>query len=114
MRTVLLAITDVVFRSGLAMMIDADDELTLVGEADGTGRLLRMVEERDPQVVLLDLHLPELDPLAHVRSLSAARQVQALAKYCDDPRLDPALRGGAAGFVVRTAAPEQILAALRQ
>ena len=114
MRTVLLAITDVVFRTGLAMMIDADDELTLVGEADGVERLLRMVEERDPQVVLLDLHLPQLDTVEQVRSLMAGRRVQALAKYSDDPRLNTALLAGAVGFVVRSAAPEEILAALRR
>lgn len=114
MRTVLLAVADPVFRAGLAMMIDAEDDLTLVGEADAAGRLRRLVDEREPQVLLLDLHLPEIDISQHVRELSPGRRLLVLAKYSDDPQLDAALLAGAAGFVVRSAVPEKMLAVLRQ
>ena len=114
MGSVVLAVGDPVFRAGLAMMIDADDDLTLVGEADTAGRLRRLVEERNPQVLMLDLHLPELDIAADVPALASRCRVQVLAKYSDDPHLDAALLAGATGYVVRSSSPEEILAALRR
>lgn len=111
--TVLLAVADPVFRAGLAMLVDADPDLRLVGETETPGELDTALEQVAPQVVLLDLHLPELDVVEQVRRAAAVARVVLFARFARDDEIDAGLLAGAAGFVIRTATPDEILAALR-
>lgn len=112
MTTVLVAVAQPLVRSGLAMMLEAHDALALAAEVGHGEELSAAVLRSRPDVVLLDLALPGPDPVTLIAELPGDPKVVVLATYPDDPQIDRALVAGACGFVLRSAAPEEMLAVL--
>jgi DNA-binding NarL/FixJ family response regulator len=104
------------FREGLRFTLSRDPGLEVVGEAATGADALRLVAELDPDVVVMDLAMPELGGLAATRALTergARARVLVLTMSEDDDSVFAALRAGAGGYLVKGADPEQVVSAVR-
>ena len=105
-----------VVREGLRAFLDLQDGIEVVGEAADGEEALAAAERLRPDVVLMDLVMPRLDG---VRALRALRErlpktrVIVLTSFLDDDKLLPALRAGAAGYLLKNAQPQELARAVR-
>jgi DNA-binding NarL/FixJ family response regulator len=113
---VLIADDEAIVRSGVRMVLDAEDDLEVVGEAvDGLDVVERAAALR-PDVIVLDIRMPRLDGVEATRRLVAHDpdvRVVALTTFGEDEVVEGVLRAGASGFVLKVAGPEQLTQAIR-
>ncbi|MGW0803166.1 BTAD domain-containing putative transcriptional regulator [Nonomuraea sp. NPDC002799] len=113
---VLVADDQALVRAGLRAMLDSEPGVALAGEAANGEEAIAGVRATRPDVVLLDIQMPHLDGLAAARRILAADRppkVVMMTTFGSDENLYAALRAGVSGFVLKTSAPEQFLAAIR-
>lgn len=104
------------FRDGLRMMLEATGGIEVVGEASDGGAVLDLALSCDPDVVLMDLQMPELNGIEATRQLLAARpesKVIVLTMFEDDDSVFAAMRAGARGYLLKGAERDDILRAVR-
>lgn len=104
------------YRRGLSVMIGAVSDLEVVGEAETGLEAITLTEQLDPDVVLMDLRMPELGGIEATRRLTrrgARPAVLVLTMFDDDDSVFAALRAGARGYLLKEAAEEEIVRALR-
>ncbi|MFL5919858.1 MAG: response regulator [Gaiellaceae bacterium] len=113
---VLLVDDDDLMRAGLRTILTSDERVEVVGEA-GTGReAVGAVHARQPDVVLMDVRMPDLDGIAATREvLGTAPHVKVviLTTFEQDDYVFGALRAGASGFLLKRTSPEDLLAAVQ-
>ncbi|HGN0357604.1 TPA: two-component system response regulator NarL [Proteus mirabilis] len=115
--TILLIDDHPMLRNGVKQLLSLDTTLTVVGEAGDGIQGVKLAEELDPDLILLDLNMPgmngfeTLDQL-RLRSLSGRIVVFNVSNYSDD--LITALKRGADGYLLKDMEPEELLAALKQ
>lgn len=103
-------------RAGLRMLCESAPDMEVVGEAENGQQAIRLTEQVAPDVVLMDLRMPVIDGTAATARIRASRpavRVVVLTTFDDDDHLFPALAAGACGFLVKDAAPDELLAAVR-
>lgn len=113
---VFIADDHAVLRAGLRMLIDAQPDMQVVGEAEDGEEAVRRVVSLRPEVALVDVSMPRLDGLEVVRRLQeSAPQVRVLilSMYDDEGYLRRALEHGAAGYILKKAADTELMAAVR-
>jgi DNA-binding NarL/FixJ family response regulator len=110
---VVLADDQPLVRAGLRVLIADTPDLSVVGEAGTGAEAVAVVRERRPDVVLMDIRMPEMDGIEATRQLAAETKVLILTTFDDDEYVYAALRAGASGFLVKDMALEDILAAVR-
>jgi DNA-binding NarL/FixJ family response regulator len=113
----LLVDDDVLVRSGLRVILESEADLTVVGEA-GTGReALEAAAESDPDVVLMDVRMPDMDGIAATAELvkrdPQRPRVLVLTTFEDDDYLFRSLQAGASGFALKRSDPDQLVDAIR-
>jgi DNA-binding NarL/FixJ family response regulator len=115
--SVLLADDQELVRSGLEMMIDSTDDLSVVGQAADGAEAVRLAAELGPDVVVMDIRMPSLDGLEATRQIVAAGEdgprVLILTTFDLDEYVFEAFRAGASGFLVKDAPREQIVQGIR-
>ena len=113
---VLIVDDHAVVREGLRTFLDLQDGIEVVGEAADGEQAVREAERLCPDVVLVDLVMPKLDGVQTMRALRvrvpSARAV-VLTSYLDDERLLPAIRAGAAGYLLKSVQPQELATAVR-
>jgi DNA-binding NarL/FixJ family response regulator len=113
---VLIADDHGVLRDGLGRLIDALDDIELVGiAADGEDAVTRC-RETSPDVVLMDLEMPRLDGIEATRRITAERPATAvliLTSFSDRPRILGALEAGACGYLLKDAASAEVADGIR-
>jgi len=103
-------------RFGFRMLLESTPDTKIVGEAENGAEAVRWTTELHPDVVLMDIRMPGVDGLAateEVRAREDAPQVIVLTTFDADDHVLRALRGGAAGFLLKDTPPPEILRAIR-
>ncbi|TDD33493.1 response regulator [Saccharopolyspora elongata] len=112
---VLLVDDQELMRMGFRMVLDAQDDLEVVGEAGNGQEAIELAERLRPDVVLMDVRMPVLDGVEATRRIVAADSAKVLVMTTFD--LDEyalsALRNGASGFLLKDAPPESLVTAVR-
>ena len=115
---VLLADDQALVRAGFRALLESADDITIVAEAPNGGAAVALVREFMPDVVLMDLNMPEVDGLTATGRITAdpglaSVKVVVLTTFDDDEHIFAALRAGASGFLVKDIEPEELLQAVR-
>jgi DNA-binding NarL/FixJ family response regulator len=103
-------------RGGLRMILDAQPDLQVVGEAADGREALQRARELTPDLVLMDVRMPELDGLETTRHLlgrDPSAKVVVLTTFDLDDYVYEAIRAGASGFLLKSAPPQQLVAGIR-
>jgi DNA-binding NarL/FixJ family response regulator len=113
--SVVLADDQGMVRAGLRSLLEADPDIDVVGEAADGLEAIDEVRRREPDVVLMDIRMPELDGLSATRTLIAERpdiRVLALTTFDLDEYVFEALRAGASGFLLKDAPADELTSAI--
>ena len=113
---VLIADDHAVVREGLRAFLELQEGIEVVGEAADGQEAVEAAALLDPDVIVLDLVMPRLDGVAALRILRKrvpAARVLVLTSFLDDDKLLPALRAGAAGYLLKNARPQELARAVR-
>jgi NarL family two-component system response regulator LiaR len=113
---VLIADDQPVVRQGLRTFLELHDDIEVVGEAEDGERALEAVAALAPDVVLMDLVMPRLDGIAAIERLrerGSAARVIVLTSFLDEDKVLPAVRAGAAGYLLKDAEPAELVRAIR-
>jgi NarL family two-component system response regulator LiaR len=105
-----------VVREGLRAFLGLQEGFEIVGEAADGNQALTQAEELDPDVILMDLVMPNLDGVSAMRELHAREarsRVIVLTSFLEDDRLLPALEAGAAGYLLKNTEPADLARAVR-
>ena len=113
---ILIADDQALVRGGLRMILDAQPDLEVVGEAADGREALQRARELKPDLVLMDIRMPELDGLETTRHLlgrDPSPKVLVLTTFDFDDYVYDAIRAGASGFLLKSAPPQQLVAGIR-
>jgi DNA-binding NarL/FixJ family response regulator len=105
-------------RSGFAVLLRSADDIEVVGEAASGVEAVELVQREKPDVILMDIRMPEMDGLDATRRITssaatASTNVLILTTFDLDEYVFEALRAGASGFLLKDTLPEDLLAAVR-
>ncbi len=114
---VLLVDDHPVVRQGLRTFLDLQPDIQVVGEAADGIEAVAQAERLQPDVVLMDLVLPALDGIGairRIRTLSPSTKVLVLTSFGEDSRIFPAIKAGAAGYLLKDVEPQELAGAIRR
>jgi DNA-binding NarL/FixJ family response regulator len=115
--SVVLADDQAMVRAGLRMILEAEDDLEVVGEASDGEQALAITRQHQPDVVLMDIQMPKMDGLEATRRIAQEAGVRSrvvvLTTFERDDYVFEALRAGASGFLLKNAPPEELVHAVR-
>jgi DNA-binding NarL/FixJ family response regulator len=109
---VLIADDQALMRQGFRMILSAESDIDVVGEADTGSAAIRQATALRPDVVLMDIQMPVLDGIAATRELPDVK-VLILTTFGNDAHVAAALVAGASGFLLKDTTPEQLIHAVR-
>jgi DNA-binding NarL/FixJ family response regulator len=114
---VVLADDQALVRAGFRALLDAQDDIEVVGEADDGEEALRLAAELQPDIVLMDIRMPGVDGLSATRRIAAderfaGSRVVILTTFGLDEYVFEAIRSGASGFLVKDTEPEELVQAV--
>jgi DNA-binding NarL/FixJ family response regulator len=113
--TVLIADDDHLMRVGLVAVLESDEQIEVVGQAASGREAVALTRRRQPDVVLMDVQMPDLDGIAATRELTAActtARILILTTFEEDDYIFGGLRAGASGFLLKRTRPEDLIRAV--
>jgi DNA-binding NarL/FixJ family response regulator len=114
--SVVIADDQELVREGLRMMLEAEDDITVMAEASTGNEALAAARRVDPDVLLMDVRMPELDGIeatARLAQTGARSRVLVLTTFDLDEYVYRAMKAGASGFLLKDATREQLVGAVR-
>jgi DNA-binding NarL/FixJ family response regulator len=103
-------------RSGFRLIVDARPDLEVVGEAEDGEQAVALVEELEPDVILLDIRMPNLDGIEATKQIVASgsgTRILVLTTFDLDEYVYGAIRAGASGFLLKDVRPGELVDAIR-
>ena len=113
---VLVADDQALVRSGFRLILEAREDIEVVGEAEDGGEAVELARRLDPDVILMDVRMPRMDGVEATRRLTAAgssARVVILTTFDLDEYVHDAIRAGASGFLLKDVQPAQLVEAVR-
>jgi two-component system, NarL family, response regulator LiaR len=114
---VLIADDHVVVRKGIRALLATEPGIAVVGEATDGAEAVRAAAELRPDIILMDIVMPEVDGIEAVRRIMAAQpgaRILVLTSFATDDQILPALKAGALGYLLKDTSPEELIQAIRQ
>ncbi|KAB8143515.1 response regulator transcription factor [Chloroflexia bacterium SDU3-3] len=114
---VLIADDHVLVRKGLRALLAREPDISVIGEASDGRAAIEAAAQLQPDVILMDLSMPELDGIEATRAISARQpeiRILVLTSFTTDDKVFPALKAGARGYLLKDSEPEALTQALRQ
>jgi len=105
-----------VVRQGLRTFLELQEDIIVIGEAGDGMQAVEMVQQYQPDVVLMDLVMPRLDGIAatrQVKSSAAEVKVIALTSFTEDDKVFPAIQAGASSYLLKDVSPDELVEAIR-
>src|SRR6266567_3050234 len=115
--TVILADDHTVVRQGLRALLEAEEDMSVVGEAENGRQAVQMAKRLQPDVIVMDIAMPTLNGLEATRQVSRESpksKVLILSSYSDDEYVQQLTDAGAAGYLVKQTAANDLLKAIRE
>jgi NarL family two-component system response regulator LiaR len=106
-----------VVRTGIRHLLETESGIELVGEAANGREAVNAVNQSHPDVILLDLVMPELDGTGAIREIKAQNpgvRILVLTTFASDDKLYPAIKAGAMGYLLKDTEPEDLVRAIEQ
>jgi two-component system response regulator NreC len=114
--TIVIADDHAIVRQGLRLMLEAEEELSIVGEASDLEETYRLLQGKAPSVLVLDLHMRRdlsLSTISELRVASPDTAIVILTMDDDPAFVQPAWAAGAAGYVLKEASPTELIRAIK-
>ena len=114
---ILIADDHAVVREGLEAILNTQADMTLVGMATNGEEAVSLAEELKPDVILIDLVMPQMDGVAAIQAIRADNpraQILVLTSFADDERVFPAIKAGAMGYLLKDTLRQDLLQAIRE
>ena len=113
---VLIAEDHPIMRQGLGVVLDAYEDLALVGEAEDGEQAVQLAQALKPDVIVMDIQMPVKDGLAAIQEISSSgldSRILVLTSYPDDDKVFQAIKAGAMGYLLKETRSEQLAEAIR-
>ncbi len=114
---ILIADDHHIVRKGLKVLLGTEGDLQVVGEAENGAEAVSKAAELQPDVILMDIVMPEMDGIEATRRITADRpesRILVLTSFAADDKVFPAVKAGALGFLLKDSTPEQLIEAIHQ
>jgi NarL family two-component system response regulator LiaR len=114
---VLICDDHTIVRKGIGALLSTQPDVVVVGEAGDGAEAVRQAEALNPDVILMDLVMPELDGIEATRRITAQladAHVLVLTSFAADDKVFPAIKAGALGYLLKDSKPEELLQAIHQ
>jgi len=114
---VIIADDHAVVREGLEAILSAQPDLDLVGVATNGAEAVSLAKSLRPDVILMDLVMPQMDGLAAIQAIKTAypdARILVLTSFADDERVFPAIKAGAMGYLLKDTPREGLVQAIRE
>lgn len=106
-----------IVRKGLRALLTEIDDIEVIGEASDGQQAVNLVEEARPDVILMDIVMPNMDGIEATQKITARQpeaRILALTSFAADDKLFPAIKAGAMGYLLKDSDPEDLVQAIRQ
>jgi DNA-binding NarL/FixJ family response regulator len=103
-------------REGIKLLVNSQPDMEVIGEADNGGAAIKEVQKLAPDIIVMDISMPELNGLKATRKLKQvcpAVKVLTLTRHTDDAYLQQLIEAGASGYVLKQSAPTELIRAIR-
>ena len=114
--TVMLVDDHAIVRNGIRAYLEVLPDMEIIAEAESGTQAVKMAEDLAPDVVLMDLKMPEMDGVEatwRVRQVSPRSQIIILTSYHEDSHIFPAIKAGALSYILKNVDPEELASAIR-
>jgi len=114
---ILIADDQAIVRKGIRALLATEVDIKVVGEAENGVEAVSQVESLQPDVILMDLVMPEMDgveAIRHIKAHQPAARILVLTSFATDDKVFPAIKAGAQGYLLKDSSPEELVQAIRQ
>jgi len=114
---ILIADDHAIVRKGLRALLSTEPGIEVVGEAQNGRQAIDLAEQLAPDVILMDLMMPEVDGLQATEAITAqhpATRILVLTSFAGDDKIFPAIRAGALGYLLKDSGPDELVDAIWQ
>jgi len=106
-----------IIRKGMRAVLDLVPDIEMVGEAENGKKALKLEQELHPDVILMDLMMPEMDGITCIRAVKTQRpeaRILVLTNFAGEDMIFPAIKAGAVGYHLKDSSPETLVDAIRR
>lgn len=114
---VLITDDQAIVRKGIRALLATELDISVVGEAENGVEAVSRAESLQPDVILMDLVMPEMDGIEAIRGIKTrqpAARILVLTSFATDDKVFPAIKAGAQGYLLKDSSPEELVQAIRQ